>query len=392
MNVGAKVRIVDHEGYEKILRVGEVGEVSKVEEQTIFVAFDGAAEPVEYPEDVVEELTEEEQKQLGSGGKSGMPDTSRPTPPQMKKDEMDLEGEQAHPKQADSPESRPQPGSAQTAGVTSDQVELDGEQKHPAGVPNGTGGRGKQSQRPDSGSAQTAGVKGDQVEVKGEQKQLGDVPAREVVKGVKESRVFRPVTLSVLEQGDGEDEYVLIGEGSSIRNEKHVIAHVKAAVHKAMESMDKPFDRVEIVFRRDAIAESERRDAEKKLIAALHLLDEGKGNSKQVRAAAHEAAKNGVLTSKLESYTDDHYARRVLTEAQNLVEMSVGGPVTLIWPPKELSKHIGAHLIVESIWGDRWVGQLAKGPGRMFQIKTRSGTHKFSPHDVNRIVLKPGAK
>lgn len=392
MQVGTKVRIVDHEGYEKILRVGDVGEVSKIEEETIFVTFDGGGdnkEEIDYPAELVKELTEADQKQLGGGGKSGMPDTSKPTPPQMSTDNMDLKGEQKHPAQADSGETRPGGEGSQTAGVTSADVKIDGEQKHPPQTSGGT----SSATRPDmEGGSQSAGVKGDQVEVKGEQKQLGDVPAREVVKGVKESRVFRPITLAVLEQGDGEDEYVAIGEGSSIRSEAHIVRAVKGAVHKAMESMDKPFDRVEIVFRRDAVAESERRDAEKKLIAALHLLDEGKGSAKQVRGAAHAAAKNGLLTSRFESYTDDRYAKQVLTEAQQLVENVVGGPVEVIWPPARLSEHVGDHMIIETVFGDRLVGTLAKGPGRMFQIKTRSGTHRFSPHDVNRILRKPGAK
>ena len=391
MNVGESAMVVDHEGYENILRVGEVGEVVKLTEDEVSLRFEGVEEPVDYARELVRDLTEEEQKQLKAGGKEGMPDTSKPTPPVVNIDDTNLKGEQKHVAQADSQTSRPEAGSVQTAGVTSDKVELDGEQKQVAGVPQGTGGTSSAT-RPDAGGSQGAGVKGDQVELKGEQGQLKDVPAREVAKGVKESRLFRPVGITVLEQGDGEDEYVAIGEGTSIRNEKHLISAIKASVHKAMESMEKPFDRVEVVFRRDPLAESERRDAEKKLLAALHLLDEGKGSGRQVRGAAHEAAKTGVQTARFESYTDDAYAKKMLTEAQALVEQSVGGPVTIIWPPSDLSKHLGQHLIVESIFGDRWVGTLAKGPGRMYQIKTSSGTHKFSPHDVSRVLAKPGAK
>ena len=391
MKVGEKVRVVDHEGYEDILRVDEVGEVAKITEETVSLRFDGVEEAVDYPRECVRDLTEEEQKQLKGGGKEGMPDTSKPTPPQVNAAEVKLKGEQEQVAQGDSPTSRPEANSAFSNGVTSDKVELKGEQKDVEGVPQGTGGTSSKT-RPETGGSQGAGVQGAQVELKGEQPQMKGVPSREVAKGVKESRVFRPVGITVLEQGDGEDEYVAIGEGTSIRNEKHLISAIKASVHRAMESMEKPFDRVEVVFRRDAIAESERRDAEKKLLAALHLLDEGKGNSRQVREAANAAAKNGVRTARYESYTDDAYAKKMLTEAQALVEQSAGGPVTIIWPPAELSKHLGQHLIVESIFGDRWVGTLAQGPGRMYQIKTKSGTHKFSPNDVNRILAKPGAK
>lgn len=393
MKAGENVRVVDHEGYKDILRVGEVGELVGLVGETASVRFEGVEEAVEYPRECVRPLTEEEQKQLGKGGKSGLPDTSTPTPPQMDREAIDgKKGDQPQVAQADSPEKHASGGEGQSAGVTSDQVELKGEQKDVAGVPQGTGGTSSAT-RPDvEGGSQGAGVKGDQVELKGEQSQLTDVPPREVVKGVKESRVFRPVGITVLEQGDGEDEYVAIGEGTSIRNEKHLLSAIKRAVHEAVNSMDKPFDRVEVVFRRDAIAESERRDAEKRLIAALHLLDEGKCKGRDVREAAHVAAKNGVLTARLESYTEDAYARKMLTEAQAVVEQSVGGPVTIIWPPAKLSEHVGQHLIVESIFGDRWVGTLEKGPGRMYQIKTESGTHKFSPHDVNRILGKPGAK
>ena len=393
MKSGTLVRIVDHEGYENILRVGEVGEAVEVAEKSVSVRFDGVDEAVEYPPECVRSLTEEEQKQLGKGGKSGMPDTSRPTPPQTDREE--IEGKTGEPysiPQADSAQSHASGGEGQSAGVTSDTVQLAGEQKQVAGVPQGTGGTSSDT-RPDvEAGSQGAGVKGDQVELKGEQPQMDQVPAREVVKGVKESRLFRPVGITVLEQGEGEDEYVAIGEGTSIRNERHLISAIKASVHRAMESMSRPFDRVEVVFRRDAIAEGERRDAEKKLLATLHLLDEGKGSGRGVRSAAHAAAKNGVLTARYESYTDDAYAKKILTEAQAVVEQSIGGPVSIIWPPAELSKHVGEHLIVESIFGDRWVGTLAKGPGRMYQIKTKSGTHKFSPHDVNRILAKPGAK
>ena len=253
MKVGTPVRIVDHEGYENILRVGDVGEAVSITEEIVSVKFDGSEEAVEYPQDCVRELTEEEQQQLGSGGKSGMPDTSKPTPPQMDKDEVALKGEQKQVAQGDSPESHASGGDGQSAGVSSDTVELDGEQKHPEKVSGGT----SSASRPDTESgSQTAGVKGDQVVVKGEQKQASGVPAREVVKGVKESRLFRPVGITVLEQGEGEDEYVAIGEGASIRNERHLIAGIKSAVHKAMESMDRPFDSVQIVFRRDPIAES----------------------------------------------------------------------------------------------------------------------------------------
>lgn len=393
MKAGTLVRIVDHEGYENILRVGEVGEAVKVAEKSVSVKFDGVEEAVEYPSECVRNLTEEEQKQLGKGGKGGMPDTSRPTPPQTDREE--IEGKTGEPysiPQADSAQSHASGNEGQSAGVTSDTVQLAGEQKQVAGVPQGTGGTSSAT-RPDvEGGSQGAGVKGDQVELKGEQPQMDQVPPREVAKGVKESRLFRPVGITVLEQGDGEDEYVAIGEGTSIRNERHLVSAVKTAVHRAMESMNRPFDRVEVVFRRDAIAEGERRDAEKKLLAALHLIDEGKGSGRGVRSAAHAAAKNGVRTARYESYTDDAYAKRILNEAQAVVEQSVGGPVSIIWPPAELSKHVGEHLIVESIFGDRWVGTLAKGPGRMFQIKTKSGMHRFSPHDVNRILAKPGAK
>ena len=391
MKAGENVRVVDHEDYSDVLRVGEVGEAVEVTEETVSVRFEGVEESVDYPRVCVRDLTEEEQKQLKSGGKEGMPDTSKPTPPVVNVDDTNLKGEQKHVAQADSATSRPEAGSVQSAGVSSDKVELSGEQKQVAGVPQGTGGTSSAT-RPDTGGSQGAGVKGDQVELDGEQKQLQGVPPREVAKGVKESRVFRPVGITVLEQGEGEDEYVAIGEGTSIRNEKHLLSAIKRAVHEAVNTMDKPFDRVEVVFRRDVIAESERRDAEKRLIAALHMLDEGKGSGREVRAAAHVAAKNGVLTARLESYTADPYAKKMLTEAQAMVEQSVGGPVSLIWPPSELSKHVGQHLIVESIFGDRWVGTLAKGPGRMWQIKTKSGTHRFSAHDVSRVLAKPGAK
>jgi len=378
------VRIVDHEGYENIHRVGDVGRIKKITEGTASVLFKGEKKTVDYPVEVLEA----EQAQLGKGGKSGTPDTSRNTPPLVSKDDMGLKGEQKQVAQADSATSRPQAGSAQDAGVTSDDVELDGEQKQ---VPNATGGTSSAT-RPDTGGSQNAGVKGDQVELDGEQKQLSGVPGREVVKGVKESRVFRPVKIVVLEQGRGEDEYSVIGEGVSIRNERHLVAAVRGAMRHAMESMDRPFDSVEVVFRRNPLAESERRTAEKRLIAALHLLDEGKGDSKMVREAAHFAAKNGVRTARFIEYTDDRYAQKHLRDAEALVEQAVGGPVTIVWPPKNLGKHVGQHVIVESVFGDRWVGKLAKGPGRMFHIKTQSGTHKFSPNSVSRILVKPGAK
>lgn len=403
MKVGATVRIVDHEGFDNILRVGEVGTVTRVEEQTIFVAFDGAKDPIDYPVETVSELSEDEQKQLKTGGNSGVPKAGTPTPPQLDKDDVDLDGEQKQLKQADSAESHATGSDGQTAGVKGDAVKLDGEQKDVKLTSGGT----SSATRPDAGAgSQTAGVKGAQVELKGEQKTNQPVSGGtgSSAKGGKESapapaapaivesRIFRPVAISVLEQGDGEDQYTEIGEGVAIRNEKHLISAIRSAVHRAVEAMERPFDRVDIVFRRDSVAEGERRESEKQLLAALHMLDEGKGGAKELRSVSHAAAKAGVRTTRYESYTSDRYAKQILTEAQALVEQGVGGPVTIIWPPRELAKHVGEHLIVESIWGDRWVGTLQKGPARMFQIKTKSGTHTFSPNDVNRILRKPGAK
>lgn len=396
MQEGAKVRIIDHKGYSDILRIGEVGTVAKIEEQTVFVAFDGGGEPIDYPLAVVQEISEGDQKQVKAGGKDGLPKAGTPTPPQLDKSDVGLDGEQKQVKQASSPESHAKGDDGQEADVESDQVVLAGEQKQ---VPATSGGTSSAT-RPDmEAGSQSAGVKGDQLELKGEQKTnqpvsggTGSSAKGGRTEAVVESRIFRPVAISVLEQGDAEDQYVEIGEGASIRNEKHLVSAIRSAVHRALESMERPFDAVQIVFRRDAVAESERREMEKRLLAALHLIDEGKGGAKELRSTAHEAAKNGVRTARYEQYTQDRYAQQILTEAQAMVEQSVGGPVTVIWPPKELESHVGEHLIVESIFGDRWVGTLQKGPGRMYQIKTRSGTHTFSPHDVNRILRKPGAK
>lgn len=413
MQVGATVRIVDHDEYENIHRVGDVGTVSEVKEESICVAFDQGSDPVEYPNAVVQEIDEKkkeeeaveeaEQKQVGSGGKDGLPDTSKPVPPQVKTGKVDdLSGEQDQVAQADSKESRPKPNSAvKQAGVTSDQVELKGEQKQVAGVPAGTGGRGKQSERPDVGSSQSDGVGGEQLELSGEQPQVKGVPGREKVKGVKDSvresrRLFTPISINVLDEADGEDEYVTIGEANSIRSENHLYSALRGAVKSAMEGLDRPFDSVDIVFRRNPVAESKRRKAERTLMGTLHLLAEGKAKSIDVRKAAKVAARLGMKTSRYIEYTDDRYAQKILTEAQRVAEQFInappGGDVQPTWPPKKLRGLIGKQVIVDTVTNDRWVGTLRKGSARMFEIDMATGKKRFGMNDVKRILIKRGAK
>ena len=217
----------------------------------------------------------------------------------------------------------------------------------------------------------------------------GIAPGAIGMESVREG-VFRPISINVLEQGDTDEEYLTLGEGSSIRSEHHLVKSIHAAVRKAMESMSKPFDAVDIVFRRTPVQEAKRRKAEREVIATLSLLDEGKAKSADVRKAAVRAAKLGVKTDRLAEYTEDRYAKKILEDA--VTEQSVGGSVSIEWPPKKLKGLLGKHVIVETRTDDRFVGTLAKGPGRLFQIKTRSGTHRFGMSDVTRILVKSGAK
>jgi hypothetical protein len=164
-----------------------------------------------------------------------------------------------------------------------------------------------------------------------------------------------------------------------------------SAAGKAMESMDRPFDRVEIVFRRDSIAEGYRRKAERTLLASLHLLDAGKGGASQVKEAAVAAAKLGMRTSRYESYTEDRYARKILHEAEQFINSPPGHGVKAVWPPKNLSDMIGKDVIVETVTSDRWVGKLQRDGDRKYKIQMGTGTKSFGMNDVNRILLKRGA-
>lgn len=411
MKVGTKVRIVDHADYE-VQRVGAVGEVKKVEEkdgqQFVYVMFDQNAEELhEYP---FEAVVEAEQKQIGKGGKEGLPDTSKPTPPQMDTSPIDdLDGEQKQVDQANSSESRPQPGSAQTDGVSSEQIVLNGETPQLDGYPAGTGGRGKQSTRPETGSAQTAGVTGQQLELNDEQNQLDQVPPREKVKGVKDSArrkpqrkvegAFNPITVRVLDESDEPDSYMEIGGTSSIRNEQHLTRSIRGAVRKALESMQQPFDAVDIIFRRNPKLESARRVAERKLIGSLHLVAEGKARVIAVKEAAQRAAKLGIKPSTFKAYATDAYTVKVLESADRIVE-GVGTGVQMVWPPKNLDSCVGKQVIIDTVTKDRWVGTLEKaqvkegqtGTKRMYQIKMSTGRKVFGPNDVSRILVKKGAK
>jgi hypothetical protein len=391
MKVGMKVRIVDHEDYEDIHRVGEVGTVKGVKgEDVVLVMFKEGEDPVEYPFELVQE---EEQEQTKSGGKDGVPDAGQPTPPQLDKDEVDdLSGEQDDVAQADSPESHASSGEgSQSAGVTSAPVKVDGEQKD---VPQTSGGTSSQT-RPQTGSSQSAGVTGQQVVAKGEQETnqptSGGTGASKTAESVSEG-VFKPISITMLEQGDGDDEYVAISEARSIRNEDHLVRAIRLSVHKALESMDRPFDRVEVVFRRDPIAESHRRKAERTLLAQLHLLDEGKGGASKIKEAAREAATLGMHTSRYAAYTEDKYARKILTEAERFINAPPGGNVKMTWPPKKMADLIGKHVVVDTVTKDRWIGVLEKAGDRLFQIKMSTGTKKFGMNDVSRILQKKGAK
>ena len=391
--VGQMVRVVDHGDYANIRRIGEVGKVSKIDEDTVSVMFDGMKESIEYPSELLMKLSEADQKDLKKGGKDGMPDSSQPTPPQMDAEKLDdLSGEQKEVKQANSPESHATGNDGQSAGVTSEPVKLNGEQKD---VPQATGGTSSQT-RPDAGAgSQSAGVKGENLELKGDQGQLKGVPAPEKVKGVKDGfrsdagraqmlegqRVFNPIRISLLDEADGDDEYVTIGESNAIRNEAHLYASIRGAVKKALESMERPFDAVDIVFRRNPMSESKRRHAERSVMATLHMQAEGKAHSADVRKVAFEAARLGIKTSRLAEYTDDRYSKQILADAERRVQEEV----EIIWPPKMLEGLVGQRLIVETIFGDRWIGNLKKGPGRNYTIEMATGKKKFSAKDVRAI-------
>jgi len=412
MKIGTKVRIIDHEDYE-VQRVGDKGEVKRIDEkegqQFVYVMFDGNAEQLlEYP---FEAVIEAEQKQVGSGGKDGTPDTTQPTPPQMDAKKMDdLDGEQDQVDQADSAESRPQPGSAQTDNVTSEKIVLNGETPQLQGYPAGTGGTSSK-ERPEVGSAQSAGVKGEQLKLNNEQPQLDQVPGREKVKGVKDSKkakptrkiegVFQPISIRVLDESDEPDSYTEVGKDSSIRNEKHLFSKIRGAVRGAMESMDQPFDSVDIVFRRNPKTESVRRTAERKLIGALHLVAEGKGTSKTVREAATAAARLGIKPSRFKSYAADAYSRKVLESADKLTESAWSqGVNTPVWPASKLENLVGQEVIVETVTNDVWKGTLEKarvkegqtGTKRMYQIQMQTGRKVFGPNDIKRILGKRGVK
>jgi hypothetical protein len=393
LKVGTMVRIVDHEDYDDIHRVGEVGKVVKLDENVVFIGFGNGkkVEEVDYPPELVEELTEEEAQQLKAGGKDGLPDKADPTPPQMDKDDMSkLNGESGSVAQADSPESHASGNDGQTAGVQGQEVKLDGES---GSIPGESGGTGKAS--PDTSAGQTSGVKGQPVNLKNQKQidgatstsdqgrgkmedQVSDAGRAQLIEG---QRVFNPIRINLLDEADGEDEYVSIGESNAIRNEAHLYASIRGAVKKALESMDRPFDTVDIVFRRNPMSESKRRQAERTVMATLHLQAEGKARAAEVRKAAFEAAKLGIKTSRMVEYTDDRYSKQILAEEERRVQEEV----ELIWPPKNLDEHIGQRLIVETIFGDRWIGNLAKGPGRMYSIKMDTGNKKFSAKDVRAI-------
>lgn len=414
MKVGTKVRIIDHEEYE-VQRVGEEAEVKQIEEKDgqkfVYVMFgDNTEELHEYP---FEAVTEAEQKQIGSGGKDGLPDTSKPTPPQMDTTQMDdLEGKQTQVAQADSAESRPQAGSAQTDNVTPETIVLSGETPQLDGYPAGTGGTSSK-ERPEVGSSQSAGVKGEQVPLDGEQPQVDQVPPREKTTGVKDSKtppkqgkrkvegVFQPITIRVLDESDDPDSYIEVGGGNSVRNEKHLFSTIRSSVRKALESMEQPFDAVDIVFRRNPKVESARRVAERKLIGTLHLLAEGKGDAKGLKEAATRAAKLGIKPSRFASYAADAGTKKVLEKADQIAESAWSkGVATPTWPPNKLDKLVGQEVIVETVTNDVWKGTLEKakvkegqtGTKRMYQIQMQTGRKVFGPNDIKRILGKRAVK
>lgn len=414
MLIGAKVRIIDHEDFEEVQRVGAVGTVAKIEERTeegegqkyVYVMFAEGQPAVEYPFEVVQELTEAEQQQLGKGGKDGMPDTSKPTPPEMDTDQIDdLSGEQDQVAQADSKESRPKPGSAQDAGVESETLTINGETPQLKGYPAGTGGTSSK-ERPETGSAQSAGVKGEQLKINGEQPQLKNVDKREKVSGVKDSTkakpgrqvegIFQPIKIRVLDEAGEPDSYSEVGSGSAVRSERHLMGSVREAIRRAMESMDAPFDAIDIVFRRDPKVESVRRVAERRLIGELHLVAEGKSQDvTNVTKAASRAARLGIKPSSFAAYAIDEQTREVLKKADRLAEgFWAPGVTTPVWPPKKLESMIGQEVIVETVTNDVWKGTLQRastkegqtGTKRMYEIKMSTGRKVFSPHDIRRIL------
>jgi hypothetical protein len=354
--------------------------------------FNEGDDPVDYPFELVQEVTEEEQKQVKAGGNDGIPKAGTPKPPLVTTDPIDdLSGEQKDVAQADSAESHATGSEGQDdGGVTSEPVEIEGEQKDVDLVSGGT----SSAKHPDIGSSQSADVKGQNLTLKGKQETnqptSGGTGSSRAAESVK---VFRPISITMLEQGDGEDEYIAIGESRSIRSESHLVSALKTAAHKAMESMDRPFDRVEIVFRRDPIAESHRKKAERTLLASLHMLDEGKGGATKVKEAAAAAAKLGIHTKRYESYTEDKYARKILTEAQaRFMNAQAGRNVKLDWPPKDLSKLVGKSVIIETVTNDRWAGTLGRKNDRLYTIKMTTGTKVFGMNDVRRIMQKTGSK
>jgi len=389
MKIGQKVKVVEHADYEAVKNVGKVGKVVKLTEEMVLVQFGVKEAPVEYPFEVLEaegDLDKDSVDDLSgpqkgeTGGKDGLPDTSKPKPPDTDTDQIDdLEGEQAQVPQADSGESRPEAG-GQSAGVTSSN-EVHGLVGAQPQVPQETGGTSSGT-RPSQGG-QTAGVTGQQIVAKGDGKQLqGARDGSDEGRGKMESsnRMFRRIKLNALEQiAEGKDEYMAIGEGESIRSEGHLVSALRKLVRGAMEGMERPFDAIDVVFRREPVQEATRAKHERAVIAQLALLAEGKVKISAVRKVAEAAHRVGVNVKGLSRYTEDSYAKNVMTQ---IAEGQGGKPV---WPAKKLSEYVGKKLIVETIYGGRYEGTLAKGPGRMYNIKMQSGVKRFGMSDVRAI-------